>query len=131
MKGKDKMKKQLILPEGTDVANMVIAPAVRIGDLLFLSGTAGTKDGKLAGPDIESQSRAALERLGEVLKAAGSSFDKVVKVNCFLTYAERDFAGWNKVFKEFFPKDPPARTTVGAPIAMPGAIIEVELIASV
>jgi 2-iminobutanoate/2-iminopropanoate deaminase len=124
------MKKQLILPEGTDVANMAIAPAVRIGDLLFLSGTAGTKNGKLAGPDIESQSRAALERLGQVLEAAGSSFDKVVKVNCFLTYAERDFAGWNKVFKEFFPKEPPARTTVGAPIAMPGAIIEVELIAS-
>nr|AYA93381.1 putative enamine deaminase [uncultured bacterium pG7] len=123
------MEKQLIIPEGTDVQKMVIAPAVRAGDFLFLSGTAGAKGGKLAGPDIESQARQALENLGEVLKAAGSSFDKVVKVNCYLTYPMRDFAGWNKVFKEFFPHNPPARTTVGAPIAMEGAIIEVELIA--
>ncbi len=125
------MEKQLIIPEGTNVANMVIAPGVRIGDLIYVSGSAGAKGGKLAGEDIESQARQAMLNLGVVLKAAGSSWEKVVKVNCFLVYAERDFAGWNKVFKEFFPTVPPARTTVGASIAMPGALIEVELIATV
>ena len=127
------MKKQLILPEGTDAAKITIAPAVRIGDFLFLSGTAGTdrEKGGLAGDGIESQSRQAMKTLGRVLEAAGSSWDKVVKVNCFLVYASRDFAGWNTVFKEFFPTEPPARTTVGGDIAMEGALIEVELIATV
>ena len=125
------MEKQLIIPEGTDASKMVIAPGVRIGDLLYVSGSAGAKGGKLAGEDVESQARQAMLNLGRVLEAAGSSWEKVVKVNCFLVYAARDFAGWNKVFKEFFPKNPPARTTVGGDIAMEGALIEVELIASV
>jgi 2-iminobutanoate/2-iminopropanoate deaminase len=127
------MDKQLILPEGTDVAHMVIAPATRIGDLLYLSGTAGydREKGALAGDDIESQARQAMRNLGRVLEAAGSSWDKVVKVNCFLVHAARDFAGWNTVWKEYFPTNPPARTTVGGDIAMQGALIEVELIATV
>lgn len=124
------MEKQLIIPEGTNVDQMVIAPGVRIGDLLYVSGSAGAKAGKLAGDDIESQARQALENLGRVLESGGSSWDKVVKVNCYLTHASRDFAGWNKVFKEFFPQNPPARTTVGAAIALEGALIEVELIAT-
>ena len=123
--------KQLIIPEGTDVETMVIAPAVRVGDMLYLSGTAGfhAELGKLAGDDIESQARQAMKNLGRVLDAAGSSWDKVIKVNCFLVRAQEDFAGWNTVFKEIFPKNPPARTTVGGDIAMDGALIEVELIA--
>ncbi|HUT20869.1 MAG TPA: RidA family protein [Anaerolineae bacterium] len=126
------MGKLLVIPEGTDVVKMVIAPGVRTGDLLFLSGTVGldSKRGQLAGKEIEAQARQAMVNLGQVLEAAGSSWDKVVKVTCFLVHAKRDFAGWNKVFKEFFPKDPPARTTVGADIAMEGALIEVELIAT-
>jgi 2-iminobutanoate/2-iminopropanoate deaminase len=127
------MGKLLVIPEGTDVVKMVIAPGVRTGDLLFLSGTVGldSKRGQLAGNEIEAQARQAMVNLGQVLETAGSSWDKVVKVTCFLVHAKRDFAGWNRVFKEFFPVDPPARTTVGADIAMEGALIEVELIATV
>ena len=125
------MEKELIIPEGTNVDNMVIAPGVRVGDLIYLSGTAGYNRelGKLAGDDIESQAQQAMENLGRGLKTSGSSWDKVVKVNCYLVHAARDFAGWNKVFKKYFPQNPPARTTVGASIAMEGALIEVELIA--
>ena len=125
------MKKELVLPPGRDRDKINIAPGVVVGGFLYLSGSAGAKDGKLPGDDIESQARQAMENLGKVLKAAGSSWDRVFKVNCFLTHASRDFAGWNKVWKEYFPKDPPARTTVGAAIAMQGALIEVELIALV
>jgi len=127
------MEKQLIIPEGTDVTKMVIAPAVRTGDLLYLSGTAGYDRvaGRLAGDDIYSQAKQALKNLGEVLEAAGSSWDKVVKVNCWLVHAARDFDGWNRAFKEVFTANPPARTTVGGDIAMEGALCEVELIATV
>lgn len=126
------MDKQLIIPAGTDTSKMVIAPGVRIGNLIYISGSAGRnpETGTLA-PDIEGQARQAMENLGRVLKAAGSSWDKVVKVNCFLVHAARDFQGWNKVWKEYFPTNPPARTTVGGDIAMEGALIEVELIATV
>ena len=124
------MKKQIIVPEGTNSESMIFAPAVRMGDLLFLSGTAGCDStGRLAGNDIESQARQALRNLGKVLEAAGSSWDKVVKVNCFLTHVMKDFDNWNKVFKEFFPDNPPARTTVDGSIALEGALIEVECIA--
>ena len=127
------MNKQLIIPEGTDLSKMVIAPATRIGDLIYLSGQAGydSAKGALAGEDIESQARQAMENLGRVLKAAGSSWEKVVKVNCFLVRVQRDFDGWNAVWKEYFAKNPPARTTVGGDIAMEGALIEVELIATI
>ncbi len=126
------MEKELIIPAGTDTSKMVIAPGVRIGNLIYISGSAGRnpETGTLA-PDIEGQARQAMENLGRVLKAAGSSWDKVVKVNCFLVHAARDFQGWNKVWKEYFPTNPPARTTVGGDIAMEGALIEVELIATV
>ena len=127
------MGKQLIIPEGTNVDKMVIAPATRIGDLIYLSGSAGydSAKGALAGDDIESQARQAMENLGRVLKAAGSTWEKVVKVNCFLPHVARDFPGWNNVWKEYFPTNPPARTTVGGNIGMEGALIEVELIATV
>ena len=125
------MEKHIVLPPGVDGDKINIAPGVTVGPVLFLSGSAGAKDGKLPGDDIESQARQAMENLGIVLEAAGSSWGKVFKVNCYLTHASRDFAGWNKVWKEYFPKDPPARTTVGASIAMAGALIEVELIALV
>ena len=60
------MDKQLILPEGTDVEGMVIAPAVRIGDLIYLSGSAGRDPelGRLPGDDIEAQARQAMKNLG-------------------------------------------------------------------
>ena len=125
------MDKKLIIPEGVDVNKIVIAPGVQVGDVLYVSGSAGAKAGKLAGDDIVSQARQAMENLGVVLKAAGSSWDKVFKVNCYLVQAARDFQGWNQVWKEYFPANPPARTTVGAAIAMEGALIEVELIALV
>jgi 2-iminobutanoate/2-iminopropanoate deaminase len=127
------MEKQLILPEGTNVEKIVIAPGVRVGNLLYLSGTVGVDQvkGKLAGGNIESQARQAMRNLEKVLEAAGSSWEKVFKVTCFLVHPKRDFAGWNVVFKEYFPKNPPARTTVGAAIAMEGALIEVEVIATV
>ncbi len=125
------MNKTLIIPQGTDVTKMVAAPGVRVGDLLFLSGTTGFKDGKLAGSDVESQARQALENQGRVLEAAGSCWEKVVKVNCLLTHPERDLQGWNRVFKEYFPVHPPARATAGAALVREGAVIEIEIVAAV
>lgn len=110
---------------------MILAPAVRVGNLLFVSGAAGLDrtTGKLVGPDLESQARQTMENLGRVLKAAGASWSNVVKVTCWLVQPIEGFATWNKVFKEYFPTNPPARSTVGSGIVVKDALIEVELIA--
>ncbi len=124
------MEKEIILTEGTDPETMTFSPAVRVGDLVFTSGSAGIdEEGNIPGTDIESQARQAFENLGEALEAAGTSWDEVVKVNCYLTHPARDFQGWNTVFKEYFPEDPPARTTVGASLLREEWLLEVELIA--
>ena len=126
------MDRKVIVPEGTDASALPFSPAIQTGQMVYLSGTAGLgKDGKVPGPDIVSQARQAMENLGEALFAAGSSWDKVVKANCFLPHAARDFAGWNQVWKEYFAKDPPARTTVGMPLLNEEWLIEVNLIAYV
>jgi len=126
------MEKTVIVPEGTDASALPFSPATQIGNLVFLSGSAGIdKNGNVPGPDIVSQARQSMENLGEALVAAGSSWDKVLKVNCFLTHAARDFAGWNQVWKEYFPKNPPARTTVGDRLLRDEWLLEVHILAYV
>ena len=125
------MERELIIPAGVDRNSMVFAPGVRVGDLIYLSGSVGSRDGEIVGDDVETQAMQAMQNLGRVLEAAGSGWEKVVRVNCYLTEPDRDYAGWNKVRKLYFPKDPPTSRTVAATIVAPGALIEVELIASV
>jgi 2-iminobutanoate/2-iminopropanoate deaminase len=123
------MEKQLIIPAGVDASKVFMAPGVIADNLIFPSGSAGLKDGKVAGPDIESQARQAFENIGAVLKAAGSGWEKVVKVTCYLTNPKRDIGGWNKVFGEYFPKNPPSRTTIGCSLLNDEWLIEIELVA--
>jgi len=68
-----------------------------------------------------------MQSIKAILEEAGTSFDRVVKTTVFL--ADRnDFAGMNKVFGQYFPKDPPARSTIEARL-MIDARVEIELIA--
>jgi len=109
----------------------VLSPAVRVGDMLFLSGVMGTvQGGKLADGGIEGQTRQALENVKSSLALAGASMSDVAKCTVFLTDAA-NFQAMNKVYREFFPTDPPARSTVAvAALVAPGALLEVECIAA-
>jgi 2-iminobutanoate/2-iminopropanoate deaminase len=123
--------KEIIVPPGQDTSRMPFSPGVRVGNLLFLSGMAGlAEDGTLPGPDIVSQARQAFANLGRVLEAAGGTWEDVVKVTCYLTHPQRDLAGWNDVWREFFPVNPPARATVGAALLNDAWLIEIDLIAA-
>ena len=116
--------------------------ARREGDLLFLSGIGPRKPGIKAIPgvtfdengdvidhDIELQTRSVIENVEAVLEASGSSLDKVVDVLVFLTDMDRDFAGYNKVYAEFFTSVGATRTTV-AVTALPTPIaVEFKVIA--
>ena len=109
----------------------VLSPAVRVGDMLFLSGVMGTvQGGKLAEGGIEGQTRQALENVKSALGLAGASMSDVAKCTVFLTDAA-NFQGMNKVYREFFPTDPPARSTVAvAALVLPGSLLEIECIAA-
>ena len=104
--------------------------AVAFGKVVFVAGVMGTKPGSrdLASPDFEGQCRQALDNLKGSVEAAGSSLDKVLKCTCFLTEAA-DFETMNKVYRGYFPADPPARSTVVVKeLVAPGAKIEVDCV---
>ena len=78
---------------------------------------------------IEAQTEQVCKNLGEVLKEAGTSFDKVLKTTCFL--ADRsDFAAFNEVYGKYFTSKP-ARSCVAVKTLPKGVLCEVELIAAV
>ncbi|MEX0785223.1 MAG: RidA family protein [Dehalococcoidia bacterium] len=104
--------------------------AVRTGNLLFLSGQVGVRDGKLV-DGIEEQTRATLDNIKAVLECAGATLEDVVKVTVFIT----DMALWpkmNEVYAQYFPNDPPARSALGVSgLALPGLLVEMECVAEV
>jgi 2-iminobutanoate/2-iminopropanoate deaminase len=108
----------------------VLADAVCFGDLLFLSGRAPVDPTtlRLVHDTFEGQARAVLRDIGAVLEAAGSSWDHVLRVECFLADAG-DFAAWNQIWSERFKPPRPARTTVVTGFAVPGMLIELQMTA--
>ena len=115
-----------------EVAGLPFSTAVRVGNLLFLSGMIGNKPGtrELADTGIAGQTRQALENIKGALAGAGSSLERAVKCTVFLTDI-RDYQAMNAVYASYFPKDPPARSTVaGSGLAL-GARVEIECIATV
>src|SRR5438128_1269430 len=122
---------QVINPPGTAVG-LPFSSAVRVGNLLYLSGAIGNVPGtrQLADTGITGQTRQAFENIKTVLAAAGSSLERVVKCTVFLLDI-KDYAAMNAVYATYFPKDPPARSTVaGSGLAL-GARVEIECIATV
>ena len=110
----------------------VLSTAVRVGDLVFLSGALGTKPGGggLADGGIEGQTRQALENVKASATLAGVTMADIAKCTLFITDVST-FQAMNTVYREFFPSEPPARTTVGvAALVVPGALIEIECIAA-
>ena len=78
---------------------------------------------------IEAQTEQVCKNLGEVLKEAGTSFDKVIKTTCFLADMS-DFAAFNEVYGKYFTSKP-ARSCVAVKTLPKGVLCEVELIAAV
>jgi len=105
--------------------------AVRVGDLLFLTGQVGFNSDslKLAPGGIKGETKQALENIKAVLEANGSDLEHVAKCTVILTDVE-DFGAFNEVFREYFPTNKPARTTFVADLVI-DAKIEIDVIAAV
>jgi reactive intermediate/imine deaminase len=122
-------EKEVIQMPGASLG-LPFSPAVRVGNLLFLSGQIGAVPGtrNLAPGGIEGQTRQTLENIKAVLEHAGSALDRVVKCTVFLGNIA-DYAAMNAVYSSYFPKDPPARSTLAASGLALGAAVEIECIA--
>lgn len=107
----------------------VLSKAVKAAGLLFLTGhVAGPKD-KIDATSIESQTKGTLENIARTLKECGSSMEDVVRVTIYLTDMSNK-EGTNSAYREFFPVDPPARSTVGVKeLGGEEYLIEVDVIA--
>jgi 2-iminobutanoate/2-iminopropanoate deaminase len=119
----------------TDKAPKPVGPysqAIRAGNLVFVSGQ-GALDPATGQPkrdSVEVEARQVMENLKTILEAAGSSLDRVVKSTCYVTDLA-DFQTFNKVYGEYFQKDPPARTTIQAARLPLDFRVEVDVIATV
>ncbi len=104
--------------------------AVAVGDFVFTAGTIAMdpQTGELVGEDVGAQTRQVLMNLQAVLEASGSSLERVVKTTVFLTDMG-NFAAMNAAYAEFFPSQPPARSTVQVGRLARGALLEIEAIA--
>lgn len=123
--------KQVIRLPGS-LPGLPFSTATRVGNVLYLSGQIGTLPGsrQLADTGIAGQTQQTLENIKTVLAHAGSSMDRVFKCTVFLVNIA-DFAKMNEVYATYFPKDPPARSTVaGSGLAL-GARVEIECLATV
>ncbi len=78
---------------------------------------------------MTAQTKTVLDNAGQILKAAGMSFDNVVSSRVFITDGTK-FQEMNKAYQTYFPKDPPARATVVAPLMGPQYQVEITLTAS-
>ena len=109
-------------------SHVPLSPAVRAGDLVYVSGQVPTdKNGSVVAGGIEAQTRQVLENVKAALALAGCTLDDVVKTTVILEDA-RDFGAFNKVYASYFPKEPPARTTVEARLVI-DIKVEIEAVA--
>lgn len=105
-----------------------LSPAVRAGDLVFVSGQVPTSpDGAIVAGGIEEQTRAVLENMKAALALAGCEMADVVKCTVILTDVA-DFPAFNQVYASYFPAEPPARTTLQARLVI-DIKVEIEAIA--
>ena len=103
---------------------------IDIGDLVFVSGQApiDPATGKIEATDIENQTRQVFENIKGVLLAADLGLEHVVKVGVFLKTMD-EFKAMNAVYAEYFPGDPPARSTIAAAGLPLDPRVEIDVIA--
>ena len=117
----------------TDKAPAAIGPysqAVVAGDFLYASGQIpiNPETGNVEAVGITEQAEQSMKNVGEILKAAGVSYDNVVKTTCFLAEIA-DFAAFNEVYAKYFTSQFPARSCVEVARLPKDVMLEIEAIA--
>jgi 2-iminobutanoate/2-iminopropanoate deaminase len=124
------MSRQIIFTGDAAKPPATYSQAVRAAGLIFVSGTAPNdpQTGALVGSTIQEQTHQCLKNISAILRAAGSSLDKVASVTVVLA-DEEDFAGMNEEWLKWFPSNPPARQGAKLPVKVPGLRVSIAAIA--
>ena len=124
------MNKETIITDKAPAAVGPYSQGVSAAGLVFTAGQLGIVPGSkdFAGPDIESQTRQALENLKAVLDAGGSCLKHVIKTTVFLKDIG-EFGSMNAIYAEFFAEDPPARAAVQVAALPLGGRVMIEVVA--
>jgi len=116
----------------TDVPSPALpfSAGIKANGFVFTAGQVGTdpRTGQLAGPDVGTQTRQAIDNLRAILEAAGSSLDQLVKTTVFLADMGT-FEAMNAVYRELIPEPRPGRSTIEARLARPDLLVEIEGVA--
>lgn len=125
------MTRQVISTDEGPRTGLPYSQAIRHGDLVYVAGQVALDPatGQVVKGGIREQTRQVLENIQAILKAAGTSLAHAVECVCFLG-SIADFGAFNEVYQGFFPKDPPARTTVQAVLPRPGLLVEIRTVAA-
>jgi 2-iminobutanoate/2-iminopropanoate deaminase len=121
---KEKTKKKVYYKDGKPEKTPLFNGAVSFGNLLFIAGKGAHFPG-----DIAAHTKHVLDEIEKELTNAGSSMDKVLKVNVYLNDI-KDYTGMNEVYQGRFGSEPPVRTTIAPMGGVPGnSLVEIDCIA--
>ena len=125
-------EKHVIVAENAPAAIGPYSVGIRVDNLIFTAGQLGLDPdtGELVAGGIEAETRQALTNLKNVLEAAGSSLDNVIKTTVFLQDIN-EFGRMNSVYREFFTEKFPSRSAVQVAALPKAGAVEIEAIASV
>ena len=122
--------RKVIRTSAAPIPRGVYSQAIVTDGFVFVAGQAAIdpKTNELQLGDVRSETRRTLSNIQAILEGAGSSMRDVIRVGVFLSDI-KDFDAMNEVYREFFPEDPPARTTVG--VQLPKIKVEIDCVARV
>lgn len=125
-----RVERRAIRPGAGPNTGLPYSPGVLVGDTLYISGHLGQDPAarRVVPGGIQAETRQIMTYIRGVLEEAGMTFEDVVAVNAYLTNLE-EFPQFNEVYRTYFPKDPPARTTVGVASLNIGARVELTMTA--
>ena len=138
------MKKNILNSERAPKAVGLYPHARKVGDLLFLSGVGPRKAGQKEIPgvtlddnehiidyDISIQCHSVFENIRYILEDVGSSWDRIVDIQVFLTNMKDDFKIYNEIYAEYFKDNQPCRTTIEIKSLPTPIAIELKVIATI
>jgi len=122
--------RKVINPASLTKPRAPLSHAVKVGNLVFVSGTTPfIPGGRDMAPDFAGQMHQVMKNISVILQEAGTSLEKVVKANVILIDIAR-FQEMNDIYRSYFSEgNYPARTTIQAPLAVPGMMLEIECVA--